>query len=282
MTADSRASLDDIRAFHAKMMAAASNSTDERLEQAFRLVRREDFMGPGPWQIRVNRLYLETPGDDPAFLYQNVLVALDSSRGINNGEPFLHAAFLGAVAPKPGETVIQIGTGTGYYTALLATLVAPDGHVHAVEIDEALANRTRENLAPFEGISVIHGDATSLELPSADLIYVNAGVVAPPISWLQALRPGGRIIVPWQASDRIGLAILIVRQEHGYSARALMPAYFIPCIGASDPTQCSKVPTVGGARSIQSVWLTRDRSPDDSAVAIYKDLWFSNAGVPTE
>ncbi|NRP86314.1 Protein-L-isoaspartate O-methyltransferase [Ensifer adhaerens] len=280
MTADGRASLDNIRAFHAKMMAAASNSTDERLEQAFRLVRREAFMGPGPWQIVVNRRHLETPSDDPAFLYQNVLVCLDRSKGINNGEPFLHAAFLGAVAPKPGETVIQIGTGTGYYTALLLTLVTPGGHVHAVEIDETLANRTRVNLASFEGISVIHGDATSAELPAADLIYVNAGVVMPPISWLQALRPEGRIIVPWQASDRIGLAVLITRTEHGYSARALMPAWFIPCIGASDPEQCSKVPTVGGARSIRSVWLTQDRSPDETAVAIYRDLWFSNADVP--
>ena len=280
MTADGRASLDDIRAFHAKMMAAASNSTDERLEQAFRLVRREAFMGPGPWQIVVNRRHLETPSDDPAFLYQNVLVSLDRSKGINNGEPFLHAAFMGAVAPKPGETVIQIGTGTGYYTALLSTLVAPGGHVHAVEIDEALANRTRENLASFEGVSVIHGDATSAELPAVDLIYVNAGVVAPPISWLQALRPEGRIIVPWRASDRIGLAVLITRTGHGYSARALMTAWFIPCIGASDPEQCSKVPTVGGARSIRSVWLTQDRSPDETAVAIYRDLWFSTADVP--
>jgi protein-L-isoaspartate(D-aspartate) O-methyltransferase len=271
--------LDDIRAFHAKMMAAASNSTDERLERAFRLVRREAFMGPGPWQIKVNRRYLETPSDDPAFLYQNVLVALDSSKGINNGEPFLHAAFIGAVAPRPGETVIQIGTGTGYYTALLSTLVTPGGHVHAIEIDGALADRTRKNLASFEGITVIHGDATSAELPAADLIYVNAGVVAPPTSWLQALRPGGRIIVPWQANDKVGLAVLITRTEREYSARALMPAYFIPCIGASDTTQCRKVPTVGGARSIQSVWLTKDRSPDETAVAIYKDLWFSNAGA---
>lgn len=264
------------------MMAAASNSVDERLEQAFRLVRREAFMGPGPWQIVVNRRYLETPNDDPAFLYQNVLVSLDRSKGINNGEPFLHAAFLGAVAPKSGETVVQIGTGTGYYTALLATLVAPGGHVHAVEIDEALAKRTRDNLTSFEGVSVIYGDATSLELPDTDLIYVNAGVVAPPISWLQALRPGGRIILPWQATDKVGLAIVITHTDDGYSARVLMPAWFIPCIGASDPSQCSKVPTVGGARSIQSVWLTRDRLPDDTAVAVYKDLWFSNTGVPTE
>jgi len=279
VTADSRASLDEIRDFHAKMMAAASNSSDERLEQAFRLVRREAFMGPGPWQIGAGARYLETPNADPAFLYQNVLVALDKSKGINNGEPFLHAAFMGAVAPQPGETVIQIGAGTGYYTAILSMLVEPGGEVHAIEIDEALASRTRDNLAPFENVSIICADATELELPEADLIYVSAGVVAPPISWLQALRPGGRIIVPWQANEKVGLAVLITRAEQGFSARALMPAYFIPCIGASDPTQSMKIPHDGEARSIQSVWLTQDRAPDETAVAIYRDLWFSNAGL---
>jgi len=279
VTAGSRASLNEIRAFHARMMAAASNSRDERLERAFNTVRREAFMGPGPWQIVVNRRYLETPNDDPAFLYQNVLIALDKTKGINNGEPFLHAAFLGAVSPMSGETVIQVGTGTGYYTALLSVLVAPGGHVHAIEIDEALASRSRENLVSFEDVSVICGDATSMELPDADVIYVNAGVVAPPISWLRALRPGGRIIMPWQANDRIGLAVLVTRTDEGYAAKALMPAFFIPCIGASDPAQCSKVPTVGDAWSIRSIWLARERLADDTAVAIYKDLWFSNSAV---
>jgi protein-L-isoaspartate(D-aspartate) O-methyltransferase len=279
VTADSRASLDEIRDFHAKMMAVASNSSDERLEQAFRLIRREAFMGPGPWQIRVSASYLETPSADPAYLYQNVLVALDKSKGINNGEPFLHAAFLGAVAPKPGEIVIHIGTGTGYYTAILSTLVTPGGHVHAVEIDEALADRTRNNLASFDGVSVICADATALELPQADLIYVNAGVVAPPISWLQALRPGGRIILPWQANEKVGLAVVITRESRGFDARILMSAYFIPCIGASDPVNSAKTPNGGEARSIQSVWLTQDRAPDETAIAIYRDLWFSNRGV---
>ncbi len=236
-------------------------------------------MGPGPWQIRAGRHYLETPNADPTFLYQNVLVALDKSKGINNGEPFLHAAFLGAVAPQPGETVIHIGTGTGYYTAILSTLVTPGGHIHAVEIDEALASRTRDNLASFENISVICADATTRELPEADLIYVNAGVVAPPISWLQALRLGGRIIIPWQANEKVGLAVMITRREQGFSARALMQAYFIPCIGASDPAQSTKMPDGGEARSIQSVWLTQERAPDETAVAIYRDLWFSKAGL---
>jgi protein-L-isoaspartate(D-aspartate) O-methyltransferase len=279
VTGSHRASLDEIRAFHARMMAEASHSTDERLERIFELVPREAFMGRGPWQIKANRQYVETPSADPAYLYQNVLVALDASKGINNGEPFLHAALIGAAAPKPGETVIQVGAGTGYYTAILSMLVLPKGQVYAFEIDEQLASRARENLEPFEDVSLIHGDATTLPLPEADLIYVNAGVVAPPISWLEALRPGGRIIFPWQADERNGPAVLITRTDAGYTARPLMSVWFIPCIGASDASECSKAPTGAETRTIRSVWLTRDRAPDETAVAIYRNLWFSNADI---
>lgn len=264
------------------MMALASNSTDERLERIFELVPREAFLGPGPWRVMVNRRYIDTPSTDPAYLYQNVLVALDSEKGINNGEPFLHAALIGAAAPKAGETIIHVGAGTGYYTALLSMLALPKGHVHAFEIEEGLADRSRENLEPFEGISVITGDATALPLPDADLIYVNAGVVALPTQWLEALRPGGRVIFPWQANRSTGLALIVARSESGYTARPVMPAWFIPCVGASDGSLCIKAPSAAEAWSVRSVWLTRDRSPDESAVAIYQDLWFSRAGGSEE
>jgi len=279
VTGNHRAGLDEIRAFHARMMANASNSSDERLERIFELVPREAFMGRGPWQIKANRRYVETPSADPVYLYQNVLVALDASKGINNGEPFLHAALIGAAAPRPGETVIQVGAGTGYYSAILSMLVLPKGEVHAFEIDEQLAGRARENLEPFKGVSIVNGDATTATLPKADLIYVNAGVVALPKSWLDALQPGGRIIFPWQANERNGLALRVTRTDAGYTARPLMPAWFIPCIGASDASQCSKVPSGAEARTVRSVWLTQDRQPDETAIAVYKDLWFSNAEI---
>lgn len=283
MTTKRRASLEEIRAFHAKRMAAASGSTDERLERIFELVPREAFLGPGPWRIMAqNRRYLETPSSDPAYLYQNVVVALDATKGINNGEPFLHAAWIGAIAPMPGETVVQIGAGTGYYTALLSMLVLPDGHVQAFELEEGLARRARENLEPFEGITVINGDATTLPLPEADCIYVNAGVVAPPTKWLEALRPSGRMIFPWQANERTGLALVVTRSGTAFSVRPVMPAWFIPCVGASDGNLCIKAPNAVEARSVRSVWLTRDRPPDETAIAIYKDVWFSSAGDSEE
>ena len=151
--------LDEARALYARMMAAASGSSDPRLERIFELVPREAFLPPGPWHIMVEHRLVETPSADPALLYQNALVVLDRQKGINNGEPFLHAAWIGAVAPGPGETVTQVGAGGGYYTAVLSMLVLPGGKVVAYELDAALAQAAQQNLDPFENVTVLHEDA---------------------------------------------------------------------------------------------------------------------------
>ena len=141
------ASVAEVRAFYAKEMASASGSSDPRIEQTFKSVRREAFMPTGPWKVLVGDNYVETPSTDPRYLYQNNLIALDAEKGINNGEPFLHARWIGAVAPKPGETVTHIGVGTGYYSAVLSMLVLPKGVLTAYEVDEKLAAQARRNLA---------------------------------------------------------------------------------------------------------------------------------------
>lgn len=219
------------------------------------------------------------PARIPIYLYQNALVALDATKGINNGEPFLHAAWLGAVAPKPGDVICHIGAGTGYYTALLAMLALPGGQIHAFEIEVDPARRASDNLQPFEGVSVTIGDATKLPLPQCDLIYVNAGVVAPPPSWLLALRTGGRMILPWRPADDVGLTIVVHRSDTGFEVRPLMPAWFIPCVGASSTEGSTRAPDSREARSVRSAWLVADKEPDENAVAVYEHVWFSSAPV---
>jgi len=272
------ANLDELRASHAKRMAAASNSTDPRLERVFELVPRHAFLPAGPWKIMANGRYDETPDDDPSHVYQNNVIALDTAKGINNGEPFLHAAWIGATNPRPGDRICHIGAGYGYYTAILSVLASPGGSVEAFEVDAGLANAARQNLEPYEGVRVTHGDATVVDLPPADLIYVNAGVLAPPQSWLKALRPGGRLIFPWRPADSVGLAMLITRTEGGgFDARPLMTAWFIPCVGgASTNDFFATAPDSDAARSVRSVWLTSERAPDETAVVKYKHVWFSS------
>ncbi len=148
---------DKLRAFFASHVCA---DLDPRLMQAFADVRREPFVGPGPWWVVSGTGYIKTPDDDPAFIYQDTLVALDREREINIGEPSAHARWLDALALREGETVLQIGAGTGYYTAIIAHLVGTGGRVHAYEIDQGFAARAGENLKSLPQVDVQRDQAS--------------------------------------------------------------------------------------------------------------------------
>lgn len=268
----------EARKFYARLLAARAGSADPRLEAVFTEVPREAFLGPGPWTVVAGNSTLETPSADPVHIYQNVLVTLDAAKGINNGEPFLHAMWIGKVAPKPGEAVTHIGAGTGYYTALLARLASP-GAVTAFELEADLADRARQNLEPYGNVTVIHGDAVTGGLPPSDIIYVNAGVVAPPAAWLKALKPGGRMVFPWRPAERVGLAVMVTRAEGGFACDPFMRSWFIPCVGASLAGPEAKIPDRDKAARSRSIWLTADKAPDRTAIAVIGDVWFSSKDI---
>lgn len=271
--------IEDARRFYARLMAANAASTDPRLEAVFAEVPREAFLGPGPWTVIAGTSRITTPSADPIHLYQNVLVALDAGKGINNGEPFLHAMWIGKLAPRPGEIVSHIGAGTGYYTALLARLVSPGGSVTAFEIEADLAARARTNLTAYDNVSVIHADAVGSGLPPSDIIYVNAGVAAPAAGWLKALRSGGRMVFPWRPAENVPLALLATRIGNGFACDPFMRSWFIPCVGASVLPDAAKVPTREEASRSRSIWLVEDTPPDRTATAVLGDVWFSSSPV---
>jgi protein-L-isoaspartate(D-aspartate) O-methyltransferase len=171
---------------------------------------------------------------------------------------------------------VHIGAGTGYYTAILSVLVTPGGRVSAFELREDLAARARHNLQTFDNISITTGDATGLRLPEADVIYVNAGVVRPPLNWLLALRCGGRMFVPWRPTVDIGIALFIRRTASGFAVDPAMPAWFIPCVGASSSSPSDKHPGLDGAWASRALYLKAEREPDATATAIYDEMWFSS------
>ena len=187
--------------------------------------------------------------------------------------------WLGKVQPRPGEAVTHIGAGTGYYTALLARLVEPGGSVTAVEIEPDLAARAKANLAAYDNVEIVQADAVANPLPPSDIIYVNAGVVAPPAAWLKALKPGGRMIFPWRPSETVGLAVLITHLGNGFACRPFMGSWFIPCVGASAVEPGAKIPNRERAARTRSIWLAADKAPDRTATAVFEQVWFSSRRI---
>jgi len=277
-----------LRAFFALYVTKCANTSDARIEAAFASVPREPFAGPGPWHILVSSPwqpvsfppnYVETPDEDPAFLYQNVLIALDAKRGLNIGEPSLHARCLDALALQPDETVLQIGAGSGYYTAILARLVGPAGRVIGFEIDPDLAARATANLKPWPQASIEARSGATDGLPKADAIYVNAGITQPCAAWLEALRPKGCLLFPLQPEGGFGGMLMVQKPSEGGSvwpARFVSRAGFVACQAWQDQENSqglAKAFLRGDLAAVKSLRL--DEPPDDSCWFNGGDWWLS-------
>jgi protein-L-isoaspartate(D-aspartate) O-methyltransferase len=228
--------LEERRRAYAAAMVATLGVADPALEAAFAGVKREDFMPAGPWAI------LRIPGGrevlashDPEPLYPlsaspEVLVELDARYGINNGSPSLHVHMLHALGVRPGGRVLHLGAGTGYYSAILATLAGKQGRVTAVEFVAGLARQARANLAPWPWAELRHGDAAAFPEGEVDRIYVNFAVADPPATWFTRLSLGGVAVLPLGTGH--GAVLRVERLAEGFGARFLMPCGFIGASGA--------------------------------------------------
>jgi protein-L-isoaspartate(D-aspartate) O-methyltransferase len=273
----------ELRRFFASLVAGDRKPS---IERAFAGVRRETFAGPGPWSIMTfaGNGYVQTPDDDPAFLYQDVLIALDRERHLNIGLPSGHAIWLDAIDVRPGERVIQVGVGTGYYTAILAHLAGAGGRVDAYEIDEGLAARAGENLKDLAQVQVHARTGLAGGLPEADAIYVCVGTTQPYQAWLDAMRPGARLLFPMQPDQGAGGMLLIRRPEGGanWPARFVSRARFIGCDGPHDASAGRRL-----AEAFSADWSAvksfRSGEPsDDSCWFAGKGWWLSTAAVEAE
>jgi protein-L-isoaspartate(D-aspartate) O-methyltransferase len=232
-----------VRRAYAKQVLASVGVANNSLETAFANVRREDFVGPGPWPIfRYNGVYVPTPSDDPVYLYTDVLVGLVPERGINNGQPSLHAYLLATAAPANGDHVVHVGTGSGYYTAIMAEMVGPSGHVTGIEFDSGLAASAKANLSSRSNIEILEGDGATVHFDTANVIYVNAGATAPAMAWLDGLADGGRLVLPLTTEQSFGkieadkmmqrgAVFLIERRGEAYLAKWVSPVAIFPCAG---------------------------------------------------
>ncbi len=276
------------RAWFAEELRHVARLRSPAVVAAFATVPREHFAGPGPWPL-LSPWHLSdywiTEDADPCHLCHDVLIAIDSTRRLNNGQPSLWAFCYDQLALAAGQHVVHVGIGTGYYTAILADIVGRNGMVTAVEIDAALADRARINLAdswPQAEVAIADGFTFRPDRP-ADAIIVNAGVTHLSLAWLDALAEGGRLLVPLTAEDRSGAFVLISRRQGDrpfYAARNVCRVGIIDCVGGRDPEARTRLAkALRDSRFAPPVRSLRrpPGEPDDTCWLAGEGWWFSTA-----
>lgn len=191
--------------------------TDERILEAFLTVPRHEFV----------------PEDMRPYSYNDHPLSIGEGQTIS--QPYIVALMCNLAQIRPTDHVLEIGSGSGYQTAILAELA---GEVYAVERIDALMRRARRTLKNL-GYSNIHfrtGDGTrgwEMAYPPRekfDRILVAAGAPSVPQALIDQLADGGRLVIP--AGTRLAQEMLLIIREgdeirtenHGGCA-------FVPLIG---------------------------------------------------
>ncbi len=163
--------------------------------------------------------------------YENEPLPIGEEQTIS--QPFVVALMLESLRLRGTERVLEIGTGSGYQTALLAELTA---EVISVERSAVLAKRAAALLVAlgYQRVRLHHADGSLGWPPNAPYqgIVVSAGAPSVPDALLHQLADGGRLVIPVGPSDGQEL-ILLERNPNGMRRVTLGAVRFVPLVGAA-------------------------------------------------
>jgi protein-L-isoaspartate(D-aspartate) O-methyltransferase len=234
--------IESARRLYAEELCRLNGISSPDLLAAFASVPRERFVGPGPWAIQSSGTSWFTKDADPSHVYRDALIVLDESKHLNNGQPSLWAVHLDLLRVRPGDRILHLGCGTGYYTAILAELTGSAGKVTAIEIEEGLAARARAALEPWPQVTVVQADGSRGPFEPADVIVVSAGATHPMPAWLAAVQPSGKLLFPLTSTRGPGAMAHLIRASSDLFAATLHGSvFFVDFAGARDPAVSSEL-----------------------------------------
>jgi protein-L-isoaspartate(D-aspartate) O-methyltransferase len=160
--------------------------------------------GPVADALRAVPRHLFLPGVEPAAAYEDEAIptrwAADGRPTSSSSQPAIVAAMLEQLGVRPGDRVLEIGSGTGWNAALLARLAGPDGAVTTLDIDPEVAEQATRNLAAAgaESVRVVCADGAEgcpAAAPYDRIILTAAARDLAPAWWAQLARDG-RLVLP--------------------------------------------------------------------------------------
>ena len=145
-------------------------------------------------------------------------------------QPYIVAFMTEALGLRGGETVLEVGTGSGYQAAVLAEIAA---RVYTIEIVEPLAERARADLARlgYRNVQVRAGDGYQgwPEAAPFDAIIVTAAAPRIPEPLKVQLRDGGRLVIP--VGEEFQSLVVLTRKGSTFDERTVLPVRFVPMTG---------------------------------------------------
>ncbi|WP_127504392.1 protein-L-isoaspartate O-methyltransferase family protein [Actinoplanes solisilvae] len=245
------------------------------LAAAFASVPRELFV-PDGFQRRDGTWAEPADPDFLELVYQDdVLVTkLDGRVPISSSsQPSLMALMIGALDVRPGQRILEIGAGTGYNAALLASLGAS---VISIDVQKDVADRARSALAraEIEGVRVEVGDGyEGFPGVRVDRVIVTVGVAGISPRWLDQLTHGGVIVAPVEHAGTHP----VLRVTKDLDARVVSPSGFMTAAGPL--TAARPFPPPVAPKALRALNPYRESRFDPPlAPLIYRDLWYA-AGV---
>lgn len=162
--------------------------------------------------------------------------ALEIGSGQTISQPFIVAAMTEALGLGGRERVLEIGTGSGYQTAILAELLGPEAVLRTIEVRPELLAAARQTLGAlgYRDIQFREGDGSTgwPEAAPFDAILVGASPVRVPEALLAQLAAGGRLVIPVGPDAESQRLELWTKPAHGgrCSRRVLMNVRFVPLV----------------------------------------------------